>query len=40
VIAECVEDDNILSALQLLKVAYAQGFGVGEPQPIDGLLKT
>jgi EAL domain-containing protein (putative c-di-GMP-specific phosphodiesterase class I) len=40
VIAECVEDDKILSALQLLKVGYAQGFGVGEPQPIDGLLKT
>ena len=40
VIAECVEDDKILSALQLLKVGYAQGFGVGKPQPIDGLLKT
>jgi len=40
VIAECVEDDKILSALQLLKVCYAQGFGVGKPQPIDELLKT
>jgi len=40
VIAECIEDDKILSALQLLKVGYAQGFGVGKPQPIDGLLKT
>jgi len=40
VIAECVEDDKILSALQLLKVGYAQGFGVGKPQPIDELLKT
>ena len=40
VIAECVEDDKILSALQLLKVGYAQGFGVGKPQPIDELFKT
>lgn len=40
VIAECVEDDKILSALQLLKVGYAQGFGVGKPQPIDGVFKT
>jgi EAL domain-containing protein (putative c-di-GMP-specific phosphodiesterase class I) len=40
VIAECVEDDKILSALQLLKVGYAQGFGVGKPQPIDELLKS
>ena len=40
VIAECVEDDKILSALQLLKVGYAQGFGVGKPQAIDEVLKT
>lgn len=40
VIAECVEDDEIISALRLLKAAYAQGFGVGKPQPIDELLKT
>jgi len=40
VIAECVEDDKILSALQLLKVGYAQGFGVGKPQAIDELLKS
>jgi EAL domain-containing protein (putative c-di-GMP-specific phosphodiesterase class I) len=40
VIAECVEDDKILSALQLLKVGYAQGFGVGEPKPIDDLFKS
>jgi EAL domain-containing protein (putative c-di-GMP-specific phosphodiesterase class I) len=40
VIAECVEDDKILSALQLLKMGYAQGFGVGKPQPIDELLKS
>ena len=40
VIAECVEDDKILSALQLLKVGFAQGFGVGEPQLIDELFKS
>jgi EAL domain-containing protein (putative c-di-GMP-specific phosphodiesterase class I) len=40
VIAECVEDDEILSALRLLKVGYAQGFGVGEPQPIDEMFKS
>lgn len=40
VIAECVEDEEIISALRLLKAGYAQGFGVGKPQPIDELLKT
>jgi EAL domain-containing protein (putative c-di-GMP-specific phosphodiesterase class I) len=40
VIAECVEDDEILSALRLLKVGYAQGFGVGRPQPIDEMFKS
>jgi len=40
VIAECVEDDKIISALRLLKAGYAQGFGVGKPQPIDELLGT
>jgi len=40
VIAECVEDGKILSALQLLKVEFAQGFGVGQPKPIDALFKS
>jgi EAL domain-containing protein (putative c-di-GMP-specific phosphodiesterase class I) len=40
VIGECVEDDNILAALQLLKVGYAQGFGVGKPESLDGLFKS
>lgn len=40
VIAECVEDDESLAALQLLKVGYAQGFAVGRPQPIDALFKS
>jgi EAL domain-containing protein (putative c-di-GMP-specific phosphodiesterase class I) len=40
VIAECVEDDRILSALKLLKVPYAQGFGLRAPAPIEELLKS
>ena len=40
VIAECAEDDRILSALKLLKVPYAQGFGLREPAPIEELLKS
>jgi len=40
VIAECVEDGKILSALKLLKVPYAQGFGLREPAPIEELLKS
>ena len=40
VIAECVEEDKILSALRLLKVGYVQGFGVGKPEPIDDLFKN
>ncbi|HLX79614.1 MAG TPA: EAL domain-containing protein [Burkholderiales bacterium] len=39
VIAECVEDDRILSSLKLLKVGYAQGFGIRRPEPIDELFK-
>ena len=40
VVAECVEDDKVLAALKLLKVGYAQGFGVGKPQPMDDLFKN
>jgi len=40
VIAECVEDDKILSALRLLKVGSAQGFGLRRPVPIDELFKS
>ncbi|HEX7055451.1 MAG TPA: EAL domain-containing protein [Burkholderiales bacterium] len=34
-IAECVESEEVLACLRALKVRYAQGFGVCEPQPID-----
>lgn len=40
VIAECVEDDNVLAALKQQKVGYAQGFGVRTPVPIDELFKS
>lgn len=40
VIAECVEDDKILSALRLLKVGSAQGYGLRQPVPIDDLFKS
>jgi Amt family ammonium transporter len=40
VIAECVEEPQILDALRGLKVGYAQGFGVGAPAPIDELFVS
>jgi EAL domain-containing protein (putative c-di-GMP-specific phosphodiesterase class I) len=40
VIAECVEDDRILASLMLLKVGFAQGFGIHNPEPIDELFKS
>ena len=40
VIAECVEDAEVLASLQLLKVDYVQGFGVRKPEPIDELFKS
>jgi len=40
VIAECVEDEKVLAALKLLKVGYAQGFGLRKPEPIDDLFKS
>ncbi len=40
VIAECVEDEKILASLKLLKVGYAQGFGVHKPEPIADLFKS
>jgi EAL domain-containing protein (putative c-di-GMP-specific phosphodiesterase class I) len=35
VIAECVEQADILAHLKVLKVSHAQGFGVHPPRPID-----
>ena len=35
VVAECVEEQDQLTRLKALEVAYAQGFGVFQPQPIE-----
>jgi len=35
VVAECVEEQDQLARLKALDVAYAQGFGVYQPQPIE-----
>ncbi len=37
VIAECVEEQDILLRLKAMGVGYAQGFGIVQPQPIDTL---
>jgi EAL domain-containing protein (putative c-di-GMP-specific phosphodiesterase class I) len=34
VIAECVEDQDVLACLSALGVGYAQGFGIHKPHPI------
>jgi EAL domain-containing protein (putative c-di-GMP-specific phosphodiesterase class I) len=39
VIAECVEDQDVLLRLKALGVDYAQGFGIVQPQPIDSLAR-
>jgi len=35
VVAECVEEQDVLARLKALDVGYAQGFGIYEPQPIE-----
>jgi len=40
VVAECVEDEKVIAALKKLKVGYAQGFGVGKPEPIENLFNA
>ncbi|MFB3100107.1 MAG: EAL domain-containing protein [Gammaproteobacteria bacterium] len=37
-IAEFVENDEIKGMLRLIGVNYAQGYGIGKPQPFDELL--
>jgi len=37
VVAECVEQEDILARLKVLKVSHAQGFGVHKPEPIDAV---
>jgi EAL domain-containing protein (putative c-di-GMP-specific phosphodiesterase class I) len=40
VIAESVESDAVLEKLGEIGVDYAQGFGVGEPRPIDEIAAV
>ncbi|HEB81866.1 MAG TPA: EAL domain-containing protein [Gammaproteobacteria bacterium] len=37
-IAEHVENEQIISKLQALKVDYGQGYGIEQPQPVEDLL--
>ena len=37
VVAECVEESEILARLKELEVSHAQGFGISPPQPIDSV---
>ena len=37
-VAECVEEQDVLARLKAMGVGYAQGFGVYQPQPIDGIV--
>jgi EAL domain-containing protein (putative c-di-GMP-specific phosphodiesterase class I) len=39
VIAECVEEQDILLRVKALGVGYVQGFGVYRPHPIDSIAK-
>jgi len=34
VIAECVEETDVLVRLKALNIGYAQGFGIARPAPI------
>jgi len=34
-VAECVEEQDVLARLKALGVGYAQGFGIYLPHPID-----
>jgi EAL domain-containing protein (putative c-di-GMP-specific phosphodiesterase class I) len=40
VIAECVEEHDVLAELKALGVGYAQGFGIYQPQPIDKAVEA
>jgi EAL domain-containing protein (putative c-di-GMP-specific phosphodiesterase class I) len=40
VVAECVEEQDILLRLKAMGVGYAQGFGISQPHPIDRLLSA
>lgn len=37
VVAECVEEQDVLARLKALNVSHAQGFGIYQPHPIDSV---
>jgi EAL domain-containing protein (putative c-di-GMP-specific phosphodiesterase class I) len=37
--AECVESEAILQAVGALGVDYGQGFAIGRPKPLEGVLQ-
>jgi EAL domain-containing protein (putative c-di-GMP-specific phosphodiesterase class I) len=37
VVAECVEQQDVLARLKALNVSHAQGFGIYQPHPIDAI---
>ena len=39
VIAECVEEQDVLTRVKALGVGYAQGFGIARPHPIESLAS-
>jgi EAL domain-containing protein (putative c-di-GMP-specific phosphodiesterase class I) len=39
VVAECVEEQEVLARLKAMGVRYAQGFGIHPPHPIDSLAQ-
>ena len=39
VVAECVEEQDVLVRLKAMGVGYAQGFGIYQPHPIDALAE-
>ena len=40
IVAECVEDQDVLARLKALGCAYAQGFGIYQPHPIEALAAV
>lgn len=39
-VAECVEEQDIVTRLKALKVSHAQGFGVYQPHPLDSIAAS
>jgi EAL domain-containing protein (putative c-di-GMP-specific phosphodiesterase class I) len=39
-VAECVEEQDVLVRLKAIGCGYAQGFGIYQPHPIDAFAMT